>query len=214
MASGYSIQGVVLPDDRRNCCEITSSTPVLNTPQPEMTASIPACPPGTVPRRICPAGSSPRQPQSERQHAAGQRSPGQGADDTVNGDPEGLLETAHRRVGSGPEDPVHPQALIRVGGQVADLELLLDPAVVSSGMAITTAAWINWTTNAAISPSRNSASRSVSRRICWRRISDSSAAATNTRPARHDQCGRPDLVPGNQREQRNGQRVGERGERR
>ena len=33
-------------------------------------------------------------------------------------------------------------------------------------------------------------------------------------PACHDQCGRPDLVPGNQREKRNGQRVGERGERR
>ena len=59
--------------------------------------------------------------------------PGDGAGDAVNshrGDvqAEGLLEAANGGVGIGPEDPVDLQALARVTGQVAELELLLNPA--------------------------------------------------------------------------------------
>src|SRR2546425_9506211 len=39
---------------------------------------------------------------SERQHAADQCPPGHLADDAVDGDPECLLETTHRRIGLGP----------------------------------------------------------------------------------------------------------------
>jgi hypothetical protein len=41
---------------------------------------------------------------------------------------QGLLEAADSGVGLGPEDPVDLQAFARVAGQVAELELLLDPA--------------------------------------------------------------------------------------
>src|SRR5205807_2070810 len=66
------------------------------------------------------------------EHSADQGAPGDGADDAVDGDRrdvpvEGLLEGADRGFGLGPEDPVDLQALVRVAGQVAELELLLDP---------------------------------------------------------------------------------------
>jgi len=74
-----------------------------------------------------------RAPSSEREHSADQGLPGDGADDAVDGDRrdvlvEGLLEAADGGVGLGPEDPVDLRALARVAGQVAELELLLDPA--------------------------------------------------------------------------------------
>ena len=71
-------------------------------------------------------------PGSEGEHSADQGLPGDGADDAVDGDRrdvlvEGLLEAADGGVGLGPEDPVDLQALVWVAGQVAELELLLDP---------------------------------------------------------------------------------------
>src|ERR1700749_1558607 len=70
---------------------------------------------------------------SEGEHPADQCLPGDGADDAVDGDQRdvqvhGLLEAADGGVRFGPEDPVDLQALARVAGQVAELELLLEPA--------------------------------------------------------------------------------------
>src|SRR5580704_5953037 len=65
---------------------------------------------------------------SEREHAADQGPPGHRADDAVDGNPERLLEGAHRGSGLGPEDPVDRQALARIAGQVTELEFLLDAA--------------------------------------------------------------------------------------
>src|SRR5690348_2120190 len=78
-------------------------------------------------------GRGPRLIASAREHSADQSLPGDGADDAVDGDRrdllvQGLLEAADGGVGLWPEDPVDLQALIRVAGQVAELELLLDPA--------------------------------------------------------------------------------------
>src|SRR5207302_4658687 len=75
----------------------------------------------------------PPAPRSEGEHSADQGLPGDEADDAVDGDRQdvqvqGLLEAADGGVGLGPEDPVDPQARARVAGQVAELELLLDPA--------------------------------------------------------------------------------------
>src|SRR5512132_30974 len=69
----------------------------------------------------------------EREHAADQRPPGDGADDAVDRDRgdvlvQGLLEAPHGGVGLGTEDPVDLEPLARVAGQVPELELLLHPA--------------------------------------------------------------------------------------
>src|ERR1700730_9217900 len=58
---------------------------------------------------------------SEREHAADQGPPGQRADDPVDGDPERLLEAAHRSRGLGPEDPVDREAAA-LAGLVAEAE--------------------------------------------------------------------------------------------
>jgi len=73
-------------------------------------------------------------------HPADQPLPGDRADDAVDGDRghvlvERLLEGAHRGLGLRAEDPVDLQALARVAGQVAELELLLDPANGVAGAA-------------------------------------------------------------------------------
>src|SRR5262245_32742454 len=70
-------------------------------------------------------------------------------------------------------------------------------APVSSGWAITLTPWISWTTNVTIRASRNSASCSVPARTWRRRISDSSAAVTNTSPpAAKTSAAGPILCPG------------------
>src|SRR6266542_4194138 len=73
-------------------------------------------------------------------HPADQPLPGDRADDAVDGDRghvlvERLLEGAHRGLGLRAEDPVDLQALARVAGQVAELELLLHPANGVAGAA-------------------------------------------------------------------------------
>src|SRR6185312_12651337 len=71
--------------------------------------------------------------QLKGEHSADQGPPGDGADDTVDGDGrdvlvECLLEAADGGVSLGPEDPVDLHALARVPRLVAELELLLEPA--------------------------------------------------------------------------------------
>src|SRR5215211_6730700 len=87
-------------------------------------------PPPTAPTTRATPGAAGR---LERQHAADQRPPGDRADDAVDRDRrdvlvQGVLEAPHGGVGLGAEDPVDSQARSRVAGQVAELELLLDPA--------------------------------------------------------------------------------------
>src|SRR4051794_1351029 len=74
-------------------------------------------------------------PSSEREHPADQRAPGDRADDAVDSDAEGLLEAPDGLVGLGPEDPVDLDALRRIAGQVAELELHLDAADGVAGAA-------------------------------------------------------------------------------
>src|SRR3954453_18199061 len=64
----------------------------------------------------------------EGQHPADQRPPGDRADDAIDRDVEGVLEAAHGRVGLRPEDPVDLNALRRIAGEVAELELDLHAA--------------------------------------------------------------------------------------
>src|SRR6185437_13288254 len=71
--------------------------------------------------------------QLKGEHSADQGPPGDGADDTVDGDGrdvlvECLLEAADGGVSLGPEDPVDLHALARVPRLVAELELLLHAA--------------------------------------------------------------------------------------
>src|SRR5215472_8168037 len=70
-------------------------------------------------------------------------------------------------------------------------------ALESSGCAITSTPWISWTTNVPTRASRNTTSCSVPARTWRRRISDSSAAVTNTSPtAATTSAAGPILCPG------------------
>src|SRR5262245_49806892 len=113
----------------------TPASPTWSTWPPTPRSPTPAPPPAS---ERCSAGawccrSRSAGPRLEREHAADQRLPGDRPDDAVDGDRrdvlvQGLLEAADGRVGLGTEDPVDLEALAGVAGQVAELELLLDPA--------------------------------------------------------------------------------------
>jgi len=65
-------------------------------------------------------------PFSSRQHAAHERPPRDRPDDPVDSDPERLLKGTDRCIGARPEDPVYLETAVRIAGEVAELELLLD----------------------------------------------------------------------------------------
>jgi hypothetical protein len=68
----------------------------------------------------------PRSPGSAEKHAADEGAPGDWTNDAVDVDPDSLLEGADGCVRAWAEDAVDLEAAVRIAGEVARLELLLD----------------------------------------------------------------------------------------